>query len=119
MSGASEAHRGIRGVIAALGRVFEGPASQQARLAHAMDCATVEAIRRPAVSSGRIFEQREDAEMAAMAEAPAPRHGSADARIYAFAKLMFDEVGPDEASRLADRYVAFTQQLIRPWPHED
>jgi hypothetical protein len=91
MSGASEAHRGIKGM---LDRYFG----------------------RPAVSSGRIFEEREALEMG---EAPSPRHGSADARIYAFAKLMFDEVGPDEASRLADRYVAFTQQLIRPWPHED
>ena len=91
MSGASEAHRGIK---AMLDRYF-GP------------------------KTDRSVRTLSDHELAiALSEAPAPRHGSADARIYAFAKQMFDEVGPDEASRLADRYVAFTQQLIRPWPHE-
>ena len=91
MSGASEAHRGIK---AMLDRYFGR-------------------------KTDRSVSTPSDHELSiALCEAPAQRHGSADARIYAFAKQMFDEVGPDEASRLADRYVAFTQQLIRPWPHE-
>lgn len=92
MSGASEAHRGLKEMIERMRRSLS---------------------RKDFV---RVELPGPDAWMDA--EAPAPRHGSADARIYAFAKMMFDEVGPDEASRLADRYVAFTQQLIRPWPHE-
>jgi len=91
MSGASEAHRGIK---AMLDRYFG---------------------RKTDTSVSALSDHELSI---AMSEAPAPRHGSADARTYAFAKQMFDEVGPDEASRLADRYVAFTQQLIRPWPHE-
>lgn len=92
MSGASDAARGIKAMLDR----FRGVLSE--------DFFTPVAYR--------------PEEITAMSEMPAPRHGSADARVYAFAKLMFDEVGPDEASRLADRYVAFTQQLIRPWPHE-
>jgi hypothetical protein len=87
MSGASEAHRGLKEMIDRMRRGLS---------------------RKDFV---RVELPGPDAWMDA--ETPAPRHGSADARIYAFAKQMFDEAGPDEASRLADRIVFYVQMFSR------
>ena len=108
MSGASEAHRGIKGVIAALGRAFESPAEQQARLFSRMANAERDNLRQ---SSTRPLSEQELA--IALSEAPAPRHGSIEAQTYAFACKVFREHGPDEASRQADRFVYFIQMFSR------
>ena len=63
-----------------------------------------------------LFSRKDDFPAQAMveqAEAPAPRFGSAEARVYAFARQIVMEHGPDEASRLADRFVAVVQHLTR------
>ena len=108
MSGTSEAHRGIRGVIAALGRALEGPAQQQAR--RSLAAAEHERENRR-LSYARSLSAEELA--IALSEAPAPRHGSVEAQTYAFACKVFREHGPDEASRQADRFVYFIQMLSR------
>lgn len=52
-------------------------------------------------------------EMIAQAEAPHPQYGSVDAWVYAFARKVVIEQGPEEASRLADFFVATVQHLSR------
>lgn len=90
MSGASDAHRGIKRMLDAY------RASMQ---------------RHRALAAIARAEADRDAYL--HAEAPSPRHGSTEARLYAVAAEIAREEGKDRLSYYADRFVAFAQEIMR------
>lgn len=90
MSGASEAHRGIRRML---------------------DSYRASMQRHRALAAIARAEADRDAFL--HAEAPAPRHGTTEARLYAVAAEIAREEGADRLSYYADRFVAFAQEIMR------